>query len=185
MKYLYILLSCLLLGCQPIPTHKTIVTRAKTENFPADWIGHWKGDLNIYKNNTLIQSVLMQLKIEPIDSTNRYTWEITYGEGEKASVRPYELVTIDAAKGHYQTDEKNTIFLDAYYMGGTLYSRFLVNNSLLLVSTWRENDHLIYDIIVGDINKTTVTGNDTLNDIPAVSSYLLSTKQKAVLSKVE
>ena len=184
MKYLYILLIYVLLGCQP----KSIVSstaHSTTENFPTDWIGHWKGDLNIYKNNTKIQSVPMQLKIESIDTANKYTWEITYGEGEKASVRPYELITIDAAKGHYRTDEKNTIFLDAYYMGGTLYSRFLVENSLLLVSTWKEGDNLIYDIIVGDINKTTVTGNDSLNNIPAVRSYLLSTKQKAVLSKVK
>ncbi len=184
MKYVYfILFLCLFTYCKPSQSTQTLIKQ--TENFPKSWVGTWQGTLEIFRGTQKMQDVFMELDIQPIDSSSRYTWAITYGEGEKASKRPYELVPIEPSKGHYQTDEKNSIFLDAYYLGGTLYSRFEVQKNLLMVSTWKQGEQLIYDIVVGNMGKTNVTGNDTLNKIPAVTSFELVTKQRAVLSKIK
>ena len=59
------------------------VALAQTENFPADWIGHWKGELAWYKNGKpLPQKINMELIIQPTDSAEQYTWQIIYGTKE-------------------------------------------------------------------------------------------------------
>lgn len=166
--------------------NKAILSATTTETekpFPQNWYGKWRGTLAIYNNKGKAQDVPMEIHIESTDSVNRTKMALIYGEGEKMDTRPYELITIDAEKGHYQTDEKNTIFLDDYYFSGVLYSRFEVMGNLLLTRIEKRNNKLYFEVISGEAKPINTTGGDEANKIPDVNSYNIFVSQRAELVK--
>jgi hypothetical protein len=196
MKYLTILLITFpFLSCLPNKTAietketetilevETVATEKVEKLFPQNWYGKWKGTLVIYNNKGKVQEIAMELHVEPTDSANRCKMTLVYGEGEDVNVRPYDLVTIDAENGHYQTDEKNTIYLDDYYIDGVLYSRFEVMGNLLLSRIEKRGDKLYFEIVSGKLETIATTGNDEANEIPPVNSYKITVSQRAELIK--
>jgi hypothetical protein len=174
----YFLIAITFIACSPKMTKTTT-----NEIFPNDWFGKWKGTLIIYNNKGKVQEVPMQMHIHATDSSNRFVKALIYGEGEKQDTRPYELMVVNAAEGHYRTDEKNTIFLDEYYMGGVLYSRFEVMGSLLLTRTEKRGEKLYFEVISGSLTPVATTGGDTKNEIPLVNSYKINVSQRAELTR--
>ena len=128
-----------------------------------------------------VQEVPMQLNIQPIKGSHNYTWNIVYGADGKDS-RPYELLTIDSAKGHYIVDEKDSIRLDAYLIGGKLFSQFEVEGTMLLTTDYREGDALISEIVAGPAKEIAITGGHT-KETPPVRSYAVRTRQVAVMHR--
>ena len=154
--------------------------------FPVSWAGNWTGELEIYNSKGLSQKIFMGLNIQPSDSAGVFTYEITYGEGEAAQVRPYVLQTVDAATGHYRVDEANSILLDAYWLGGVLVEIFSVEGSLLITTTEQvEPDVLLWQIIVGNMEGTTLTGGGEFEGekMPEVASYLAPVLQRSRLTR--
>jgi hypothetical protein len=195
MKYFtIILITVTFLSCLPnkttINTVETVeeiteVIEEAEKPFPQNWYGKWRGTLVIYNNKGVAQKIPMELHVEPTDSANRCKMAIIYGEGEDANIRPYDLVTIDAENGHYQTDEKNKIYLDDYYFDGVLYSRFEVMGNLLLSRIEKRNDKLYFEIISGKLEPIATTGNDEANEVPPVNAYKITVSQRAELIKYE
>ena len=186
MRYLLCVFVALamMISCQPkqeLTKSSSIEKETVIDNFPKDWIGTWEGQLKIFSNNKLTQEIFMGLVIEPVvnDSLQAHTWTIIYGEGEGRQERKYELIPKDIEKGHYITDEKNSIFLDDYYLGGALYSRFEVMGNLLTAIYRRDGDVMHFEIISGSSTPITETGGE--DDIPKVSSYAIPVAQHAVL----
>jgi hypothetical protein len=162
---------------------ETVATEKVEKLFPQNWYGKWKGTLVIYNNKGKAQEIAMELHVEPTDSANRCKMTLVYGEGEDANIRPYDLVMIDAENGYYQTDEKNTIYLDDYYFDGVLYSRFEVMGNLLLSRIEKRGDKLYFEIVSGKLEPIATTGNDEANEIPPVNSYKITVSQRAELIK--
>ncbi|MEO0473426.1 MAG: hypothetical protein AAF206_27690, partial [Bacteroidota bacterium] len=113
----------------------------QAQDFPQDWQGIWKGKLQIFQNAAKVQEIDMELHIQPIDTSDNWTWTIVY-KTEKEDRRGYELIVIDKATGHYQIDEKNSILLDGYVVENVFMSRFSVNSSLLQANYTHMGDHL-------------------------------------------
>ncbi|MFN7115858.1 MAG: hypothetical protein ACK4TA_03615 [Saprospiraceae bacterium] len=159
----------------------------KTNQFPKSWIGKWAGALEIYNAKGLVQSVPMQLRILPTDSINRYTQMIIYGEDTIAGKRDYELVVIDEQKGFYATDEKNTIVMESYMLGGKLYNLFEVMNNVLLATTEMVGENLVYEVISTGKQPVSTTGNQKFKgqDIPPVYAYPVNVRQVAVLKRIK
>ena len=189
MKYFFILfITIILFSCTA--NKSTVEAEQHSPNkvekpFPQNWYGKWKGILVIYNNKGKAQDIPMELHVAPTDTVNRYRMALIYGEGEKASERPYELVLVDAETGHYKTDEKNTIYLDDYYFDGVLYSRFEVMGNLLLTRIEKRNGKMYFEIISGKLEPIATTGDDEANDIPPVNSYNITVSQRAELTKYE
>lgn len=154
--------------------------------FPQSWVGHWTGELEIYNALGLRQKIFMGLHIQPTDSAGVFSWEMTYGEGEDAQVRPYFLKTIDAQKGRYLTDEDNSILLDAYWVGDKLIEVFSVQGSLLITTIQQtaENE-LLWEIIVALEEPVSVTGGKEVEgeQIPEVKSFPVPSIQRARLRR--
>ena len=156
------------------------------KSFPESWLGNWTGELEIYGPRGVMQTFPMALNIQATDTAGIFTWEIIYGEGEKRDVRPYVLKIVDAEKGHYQVDEKNSIILDSYWLGEILVDIFSVNNALLVTTAELvEDDVLLWQIISGNLDATSVTGGEMVEgeDIPEVVSYLGPRMQRARLKR--
>jgi len=152
--------------------------------FPHDWVGDWAGELEIYNAKGLQQKIRMALSIHPSDAPDLYSWELVYGEGEMKQVRPYALQIIDGKLGHYRVDERNTILLDAYLLGGVLVEIFSINGSMLIVTTEKiEEDALLWQIVVGELEPIATTGGREFEgeDIPEVASYRAPVLQRARL----
>lgn len=185
---LFLFLVVTLFGCT---ANKTTVEAEQhapkfiEKPFPQNWYGKWKGTIVIYNNKGKAQEIPMEIHVEPTDSTHRHQMALVYGEGEKQDIRPYELIAIDAANGHYKTDEKNTIYLDDYYFEGVLYARFEVMGNLLLTRIEKRNDKLYFEVISGKLKPIATTGDDAENDIPPVNSYKITVSQRAELTKYE
>ncbi|MEM9991458.1 MAG: hypothetical protein AAF738_06805, partial [Bacteroidota bacterium] len=160
--------------------------QSDTLDFPADWVGEWKGALHIYTGAGLQQTVDMELHILPIDTSTAYTWTIIYGEDKVAGQRPYQLKTVDAQKGHYRVDEQNSILLDAYLLGGKLFERFSVMGNLLLATTEVRDETMYYEIVSGTETSIQTTGDTVVkgDTIPPVAAFSLKVRQCATLKRI-
>lgn len=174
---IFLIVAILALGSTPLAAQNE-------KTFPENWVGNWTGELEIYNARGLAQKLFMGLNIQPADSTGVFTYEITYGEGDTKQVRPYQLLTVDAATGHYRVDEGNSILLDAYYRGKVLVEIFSVMGSLIITTTEQvEEDVLLWQIVVGNLEMTSVTGGGEADgeEIPEVTSYPSPALQRARL----
>lgn len=194
LKYSIIIITLLvaILGnCAPPKTLEQNRTTSqkpdKTEFvFPDDWMGYWKGELEVYKQNKLVRSLPMALDHSYTDTTGYYTWAIIYGQDSIAGRRDYYLKTVNEEKGHYQTDERNSIFLDSYLYGNKLVAYYDVGSIIIQSSYTREGEEMHFEILALDSEPISITGNKIVNGdtIPEVKSYPINTMQKAILKKV-
>jgi hypothetical protein len=154
--------------------------------FPASWVGHWSGTLEIFTATGKVQELPMELHIHPLDTMPiTYTYEIVYGEDKVTGARPYELVVVDAAKGLFLMDEKNSIKMEAYYLNGKLIQWFEVEGTLLYTTTELVNGELHWEIVSGSSSPVSTTGNQKVGEeeIPPVKTYPVGAMQRAVLRR--
>ncbi len=153
-------------------------------SFPESWEGNYKGELQILGVDSVQMKFIMKLDIiKKTDSI--YQWKIIYDAKGKEDIRDYELVLVDREKGIYKIDEKNTIMIDSYYRMGIFTNFFEVMNTLIIISFTKKQNGLLFELIAGDSENPTITGNTKFNDedIPLVKSYLVNGRQKAFLLK--
>jgi hypothetical protein len=155
-------------------------TFGNAQDFPAAFIGNWKGELLWYKTgNATPQKVPMRLRIQSTDTAGQYTWQIIYGENGSDN-RPYLLKPVDTAKGHWVIDERNGIRLDQYWVGNRFTSAFTVQTTTILDSYWREGETLIAEFHSLSAKPVNTSGAGT-KDSPTVASYAAKGYQRAVL----
>ena len=192
------LLFCFVLSACSPTDQKTIESTKKSElqdsvltvdslPFPQSWLGYWEGNLDIFKENKIVQTIPMVLELLEIDSSENFTWAIIYGEDKEAGRRPYELAVLDAEKGQFLLDEKNSIKLEAYLFENKLMSWYEVMGSRILSVQEKRGDQMIFEIIFGNIEPVSVTGDQKFDgeDIPAVKTFPMGGYQRAVLRKVQ
>jgi hypothetical protein len=154
--------------------------------FPERWSGEWSGMLDIHTTQGLAQSLPMELHILPIDTSDNYTWTLIYGENKEEGVRDYVLETIDAEKGLYRIDEKNSILLEAYLFGEVFVQWFDVGGSLLIVRMEKMGPNTIeWEILSGSMEPISTTGGTTFKgeEIPEVRTYPFVVRQAATLER--
>ncbi len=155
----------------------------KTPIFPTDWFGEWSGPLRIFRPNGSAQNVPMSLIIKDL-GMEKISFNLVYGE-QKEDNRPYEMRPVDASKGHWLTDEKNSILLDDFVIGGKLFSHFVVQNARLVCTYERRGDELIFEVISGK-NEPIRSSGDTVfegDTIPKVESFGVGVFQRAILKR--
>lgn len=176
------LLCILFFSCQ---SQKNRSPSRDNFDFPKDWMGNWKGEIQIYDHSGLKQSLHMGLNIHPTDTANVYTWIIQYGEDTINGKRDYLLRTINDTLGHYQIDERNSILIDAYHIDDRLLSEFEVLGNEIHSSYRLEEDKMIFEITVSQKSNVKSSGDSVVkgDSIPEVLSFPITGLQKAVLEK--
>lgn len=172
-----------LLGCQSTPRADAPVAGRlqRDSDFPASWRGHWQGTCVAQRPDGWVKTFPMELHIQPLDTPDRWQWKLVYGERDEQDVRDYELVILDAAAGRFLIDEKNSIEIDAYLVGPTLYSPFSLEGSLLTASYTRDDDRLLFEIVIAQLDAGTQTGGE--GEIPIVTRYPINVAQQAELTR--
>lgn len=143
-------------------------TTLYAQSFPDSYVGYWRGDLNIYKGDKIVQTVKFGLDVFPADS-GRYDWIITYGDSAQDR-RPYTLIPIDTAKGRWAIDENNGIVIDMYTTGNKITSLFSVEGSMIQISYWREGDELVMELFTYPEKENMQSGKGT-EDSPTVKVW--------------
>ncbi len=152
---------------------------------PAAWIGVWRGEVSVENAQGKQPGFQMELAVEPIASSSRCTWRITYEGQAGKSVRQYEIELIDRQQGHYRIDEKNSIQIDATLLGNLLLSHFTVLNQTIVTRYQIEPtsaDEMTFELTTASLDSTTTTGGQ--GDIPQVTSLKYSNRQIARLKRV-
>ena len=150
---------------------------------PAQWIGHWQGELKIYNyRQAQPEKVTMQMNIDAINDST-WQWETTYTSGEKIiSEKNYRLVTIDKSAGLYQVDELNGIKLQSQLLGNRLITFYEVAENLMTVTYYLRAENMHFEVCFTNKNSKIETGA-TGEDIPLVITYRPGTFQQAILSR--
>lgn len=165
-----------------ILTFFSVTVFSQSLHFPQSWVGNWKGELNWYQGvNPVPKKVNMELRIQPTDSSHKFSWQIIYGSPTQDN-RPYTLVAVDTAKGHWVIDENNGIVLDQYMIAGKFCGAFTVQNSTIVNNYWLEEGRLYIEFYNISAKPVTITGKGT-EESPSVSSYQVRTYQKAILER--
>jgi len=100
---------------------------------PEDWIGHWTGTCRLAPPHEGLESFPASLTVAPGSTAGALRWRLSYETGQR-DVRDYELVPVDAAKGHYAIDEKNGLLLDAVLSDGVLYAPFAIADRMIVAT---------------------------------------------------
>jgi hypothetical protein len=159
----------------------TAQSTAQSETLPGDWDGIWRGTLAIITPDGKSQELAMELHVLPVAGSNRKTWKILYGEGARQSTRPYEIGPVAGEAGRFVVDEKNGLFIDNHLVGKTLYSQFMVSDSLVTTRFENLGDSMRVELLlftITDPRRTKLTGRDM-----EVASYRFNTVQKGILKR--
>jgi hypothetical protein len=149
----------------------------------AAWAGTWRGRCEIISSN---QSVGFDasLTIAPL-ADGAYTWRLVY-EASKVTpreVRDYEMVPVDAAKGHYELDEKNGLRLDTFVAGRAMYTYFMISGHRILGhDELLSEDEMLMNLPAFDgspVRQTCLTGNEAR----CVDSFQLKSAQNCRLRR--
>jgi len=162
------------------------IEKQKGDSFPGDWMGYWKGTLEIFQKNKKTRSIPMALDHQFTDSIGIYEWAIIYGEDTIKGRRDYYLETLNDSIGHFRVDEKNSIYLDTYLNDNTMISQFEVQGTVITSKyTHLGNDRIMFEILAGTDKPVSVTGNEVIDGdtIPIVNSFPINAYQRATLVK--
>ena len=157
--------------------------RAQTDPLAA-WAGLWQGSCELAPPYLGASEFAASLKVEAAMG-GVYTWQLTYeasGQMPRA-VRHYEMVPVDAPKGHFALDEKNGLMLDTFVAGRAIHTFFTVSGLripglYLLIS----DDELLLSLPSFEqmpARNTCMTGNATL----CTESYRLKLAQSCRLRR--
>lgn len=155
---------------------------AERDAFPASWQGHWVGPCVATTRAGKKTDFTMELRIEPVPESERWTWEIVYA-AEQRQVRPYELVPVDGEPGRYVIDEKNSILIDAYFLNDVVHSRFWVSEAVIDVQYEKRGDRIAATLVTYGAKPVRVSGGE--DRVPPVASYGLRAVQRAVMTRKE
>jgi len=157
--------------------------RIESISFPEDWTGRWKGALKIYSGLGLQDGLKMELIIEPIANSENYTFTIVYDNSLELTKRNYELIVVDKDQGLFLVDEKNTILIESYFMGGKWFQRFEVAGNMLICTIEMQGKNLVWEITSGNSEKISTSGDEGAEGILPVNTYPFGVYQRAVLTK--
>lgn len=107
---------------------------------PAQCIGKWTGEMQIFKGGKVIQTVPVELRVTE-ESETSWGWRTVYG-AEQQVVKDYVFRTNESATHELLLDEGNGILLSVTVAGSKSYMIFGVGNTLL-TSTYTLNNNVL------------------------------------------
>lgn len=112
--------------------------------FPKDFVGVWKGDLNWGKPGVSeVSHMPTTLTIQP-KQDGTYTYQLKYGE---TPLRDYLLRAKDEAKGLWVIDEGQGVLLDQVWIDECLTGAFGVGKATVISRLRKEGKNLIMEMI--------------------------------------
>ncbi|MBQ4850078.1 hypothetical protein [Pseudoalteromonas sp. MMG012] len=150
------------------------------DTIPDGWAGTYKGECELISpRHGSYYNFAMSLEIAAQD-TGKVSWTLSYGSGQSASVRNYNLLTINADRGHYAVDENNGIVIDQFLTGNEFISMFEIGSSKIQ-TTYALDSNGTMDVSMDSFTFKTI--RDAEIGPYTVANYGLKSEQKCRLYK--
>lgn len=177
MKYFSFFILMVLMSCTDQQQEENLPQTLPAEkSFPEDFLGVYKGDLNITSSNGN-QQIPMEFHLSGTDNPDIFNYVRYYGK--ERSPRNYNLERTH--NPHlFLVDENNGIVLESAYADHTLYSTYEVMGNLLHSTEIFYDDKIEFMIAMARIQDTSMTGNE---ESAIVKNYPMSILQRATLYK--
>ena len=146
------------------------------------WHGYWQGTLLVQSPGKPKNEVPISISIKPLPDATRFTWHITYGDGDKKSVRPYEMVSMP--DGQFELDEKSGIRMKMTMIDNKLFCLFKTGQSLLHVTYERQGEFLNYTITSYQEKDSLKTEHEKSKQLTVDSYKLLSVQSAQMKNRI-
>ncbi len=113
-------------------------------SFPDQCIGIWEGQMQIYANGHLKDSIPVKLTVEPTTKDSVFIWRTSYLSETHPMVKDYTMIVVSDTLLYL--DEGNDVILKQYVFGDKLFSHFTVNDIFLTSSYTLNGDQLYFEI---------------------------------------
>ena len=143
--------------------------------FPEKCLGIWKGNMKIYTECKLVDSVDVMLTVTNTESSNVFGWKTEYLSEKYPVVKDYKMRCPAEGNNLYTIDEGDGIELNEYLFDNKLYSIF-ETSGFLLTSTYE----LIDDKIIFE-----VTSGAKLKSCGEVINYSVRNLQRVVFRRIK
>lgn len=141
--------------------------------FPEKCLGIWEGNMKIFAEGTIKDSVNVRLSVFKTDESGIFGWKTEYLSDKYPVVKDYRMKCPENGNNRFIIDEGDGIELSEYLFGNKLYSVF-ETSGILLTSTYELiDDKLIFE----------VTSGNKLEQQAEVNSYSVKNLQRAVLKR--
>lgn len=180
---------CLLVACQslvdsslpkPLPDNSP-------QPFPEAWLGTYTGTLHIFTRDSVLRRIPMRFGLIDLDSAGCMRWELTYYvDTDVEDHRSYLLAPHLPKRGLYLLDELNSIEMHVQSIYDELISIFeVMGNRLVFCYRKINKDQILLSVYTHSNNQALESGDTTYagEEIPAVSSFLVSGVQRALLTR--
>ena len=182
----YLILLVFLWSCATTST--STETKPETYNFPADWLGSYEGELEMWNaERGALQKFPMQVKITETDTANRYRWWSKMVFNGKDIIKDYNIFrTDDMPPNHYLMDENNGIYLDRILLDNSFYDYFQVGNLGIYGITRRVPAGMTFEMASFQLASVTYSRYESNNaQVDSVASYKVTNTQKALLKRID
>lgn len=146
------------------------------KKFPEDFLGIYKGDLQIITSNGT-EVLPMEFHLLGATDGERFGYKIYYGKEREE--RSYNLERTHNPN-LFLIDENNGIVLESGYANQTLFATYEVMGNLLNSTEKFYDDRMEFHITMARVQDTSMTGNESS---AIVKNYPLTVIQTAILKK--
>lgn len=151
---------------------------ASAQNFPADFVGYWKGEMVEVEQGGKVEKLPVQVLIQPTDTLGQYSWLMYSIKRDSIS---FILRPIDSAQGQWGLSLRGMLF-HQYWLDGKLYGMYTIDPQTVHTTYWLDEGKLMMEFSSNDSRPFSTTGKGTSNS-PFVETYRLQSVVKATLSK--
>lgn len=117
--------------------------------FPEKCLGIWEGNMKIFSNGTLKDSVDVRLTVSKAPESEVFGWKTEYLSTKYPVVKDYKMKSFHQESNQYIVDEGDGIELYEYQFENKLYSVFETSGLLLTSSYELTDDKLIFEVTSG------------------------------------
>ncbi len=123
--------------------------------------------------------------VEAIPGSNRYKWKSDYQmPGSSHPPKDYEIYPVDAQRGHFRLDEKNTVEIDTFLAHDSLYAHFQVGDVTILATDRLESEGKVMVVDLLSFTSQGATRSGGIGKAPVVRTDVFMVNYRCVLNKV-
>jgi hypothetical protein len=153
------------------------------QGLPSSWLGHYKGQMEIYNATGLQQLVGVQLDIQIMDRENYWAYNMSYlsPQGEVLSTKAYHIVYDETNKKLWM-DEGDSLLIEMTLMGNCLYDHYELSGMFFNSSLCKQEEQLVFELTGGN-TKPSYTSPFIKEAEGIVETMRVGFLQRAVLKK--
>lgn len=123
---------------------------AQSRSFPARYQGVWRGTLELWNENSKVDSFPVEFKLLPV-AANKFSYYMAYENPKMPLTKFYQLQVIDSVKGYYMLDEGQNLLLPQQEIGGCLFGQIENVGNYISHVLRPEGDALVFELTVASL----------------------------------